>query len=44
MLRCLECTSLDRQKKLKETLSKLFKCDKAKKSVEVSIESSERQV
>lgn len=32
------------KKKLKETLSKLFKCDKARKSVEVSIESSERQV
>ena len=44
MLRCSECTSLDRQKKLKETLSKLFKCDKARKSLEVSIESSERQV
>lgn len=31
------------EKKLKETLAKLAKCDKAQKSVEASIESSERQ-
>ena len=30
-------------KNLKDTLLKLSKCDKARKSVEVSIESSERQ-
>lgn len=31
------------EKKLKETLAKLAKCDKAQKSVEASIESSKRQ-